>query len=74
MSEIEENHRAILAAPAPEPRFKAVPGSVSAHCCFEASVIDTTKPMTYSVGFDPICEAWSIEDAEKIADALNAVE
>lgn len=46
-------------------RFIVVEGSYSAHCCFTHSVIDTIN------GGECICEAFSQEDAEKIAEALN---
>lgn len=61
-------------------RYKVFPISQSAHCCFEATVVDSTKPKTY---FDPdindfhhetICECFSIEDAQLVCDALNARE
>lgn len=72
MSTIKENHRAILAGAAPEPRWKAKPGS-DHRCCFDAQVVDTTKE-TIKGYPDVICEAHDMENAEKIAAALNAAE
>jgi hypothetical protein len=46
-------------------RFKAVEGSESSHCCFEATVM---------LGEETICECFSMEDAKRVADALNAAE
>lgn len=78
MSTIEENHQAILAAPAPEQRYKAVLGSGHA-CCNDASVVDTTKPFMiggkhYEGKFEEICETHDLATAQMIADALNAAE
>lgn len=58
-------------------RYKVVPGSQSRHCCFEATVVDTTKPVMindehYNGEFEPVCECFWPEDAEMIANALNA--
>jgi len=49
-------------------RFKVVDRSISAHCCFEATVVDTLKDN------DSICECFEIEDARKIAAAMNQIE
>lgn len=46
-------------------RYKVVDGSVSQHCCFEASVIDTSND-------EIICECFETADAHKIAIAMNA--
>lgn len=46
-------------------RYEVREGSESCHCCFEATVVDTTKPD------EIICECFSIEYAKKIAEALN---
>lgn len=59
-------------------RYKAVNGSQSAHCCFEATVVDTTKPVMiggkhYKGQFEPVCECFDSEDAERIVAAMNAV-
>lgn len=58
-------------------RYKVIDESVSAHCCFAATVVDTDTP-------DPVwharnskktvCECFSIADAEQVARALNAEE
>jgi hypothetical protein len=53
--------------------FRAIEGSQTAHCCFEATVVDTTQPNTaYPERFREICECFSLEEAQFIADALNA--
>ena len=46
-------------------RYAVVAESVSAHCCFEATVIDTKENYNYT------CECFEQEDAIKIANALN---
>jgi hypothetical protein len=68
-------------------RYKVVEGSQSAHCCFEATVVDTRRPTMIAgkqyvrkVGgvdapqFDSICECFEATDAELIRDALNRME
>jgi hypothetical protein len=57
-------------------RYEAREGSQSGHCCFEATVVDATKPTVYNGEqfedhCESICECFSMEDAEKIAKALN---
>ncbi len=57
-------------------RYKVVDGSESAHCCFEATVVDTTKPLMiggehYNNRYVEVCECFSIEEANLIANALN---
>lgn len=47
-------------------RYKVVEGSESAHCCFEATVVDT------QFCNELVCECFDMESAQKIADALNA--
>jgi hypothetical protein len=62
-------------------RYKVVDGSISAHCCFQATVVDTRKPvMVRNVPyirdgepqFESVCECFEVEDAELICAALNA--
>ena len=61
-------------------RYGLYDGSQSGHCCFEHTVVDTTKP--HIVGgkhykdkggyhYEPVCECFSLKDAETIRDALN---
>ena len=62
-------------------RFIIYPGSKSCHCCFEATVMDSTKPERIggkiykdSKGrkhYETICECFSMEDAVRVAAALN---
>lgn len=57
------------------PRYQVVPDSVSSHCCFRATVIDSKSPSKFYPGlYETVCECFSLEDANKVADALNAVE
>ena len=58
-------------------RYSIREGSESGHCCFKATVVDTSKP--YMIGkehypdcYVEVCECFNIEDAEKICAALNA--
>lgn len=51
-------------------RFWSLNYSVSAHCCFDATVIDLTKPIIG--GFESICETFELGDARRIAEAMNA--
>jgi hypothetical protein len=60
------------------PRYKIVEGSQSAHCCFEYTIVDTTKPVMiggehYKNQFEPVCECFEEGEAKLIADALNAM-
>jgi hypothetical protein len=65
-------------------RYQIYKGSQSSHCCFDATVVDTTKPDIIGgehykgsdgqYHYDIVCECFSIEDAEKIRDALNSLE
>lgn len=59
-------------------RYKVVGGSQSGHCCFAATVVDTTKPSfpndpdpRWADHFAPVCECFERADAERIAAALN---
>lgn len=54
-------------------RYQVVEGSQSAHCCFEATVVDTTKPTGYNGQFEQVCECFEVSDARTICDALNAM-
>lgn len=49
-------------------RYKTISGSHTAHCCFEASVIDTQNDKI------AMCECIDEESAKRICDALNAAE
>ena len=61
-------------------RFTVMEKSQSAHCCFEATVLDTKKPTMirdkqyadeYGGHCDAVCECFSMEEAQLIAAALN---
>ena len=62
-------------------RYRVVPGSLSAHCCYEATVVDTKRP--FFIGdvrvmyqgepaFCTVCECFSEETAQQVCAALNA--
>ena len=58
----------------PEPvskheRFMMHEGSISSHCCFLASVLDTSKDDHMSIA---VCECYSEVDASRITKLLNA--
>lgn len=58
-------------------RFKVVKGSQSAHCCFDYTVVDTTKPVMiggkhFEKQYEEVCECFERADAELICSALNA--
>lgn len=55
----------------PVGRYKVVAGSQSGHCCFDCTVVDTTKP-SHGDTFELICECFDMDEAQTIADALNA--
>ena len=61
-------------------RYIVMPKSITAHCCFTHSVLDTTKPDMIGgeqyedeagKHFAPVCECFSKEDADLICNALN---
>lgn len=65
--------------PEPVERYAVVEGSNSAHCCFDASVLDLHAPVYHSEGYwlgtyHAVCECLDTEDAERIASVLNAAE
>lgn len=63
-------------------RYTFCYGSNSNHCCFEATVVDTTNPKINPEGevitcdgkiqYETTCECFDIKDAELICKALNA--
>lgn len=58
-------------------RFQVVPGSQSCHCCFEWTVVDTSKGRNAYEGdpaFEALCECYEEADARRIAAGLNATE
>ena len=65
-------------------RYQIFNGSKSAHCCFDATVVDTTKPEIIGgqhykgsdgqLHYETVCECFSLEDAQLICDALNAAD
>lgn len=64
-------------------RYVVIEGSQSAHCCFEATVVDTSNPTVFNgvpyapngkQRYEAVCECFYQEDAERIAAALNAHE
>lgn len=56
-----------------EARYKVIKGSQSAHCCFEWTVVDTTRKAMYTAsGFEAVCECFDEIDADKIVGSLNS--
>lgn len=63
-------------------RYQSIDKSQSGHCCFEATVVDTTKPEIVNgehyrdregrFRYEIVCECFSMKDAQLICDALNA--
>ncbi len=58
-------------------RYKVVDGSQSGHCCFDATVVDTTQPVMiggehYNGQYEAVCECFDHSNAERIAAALNS--
>ena len=57
-------------------RYKVLEGSESGHCCFEATVVDTMKPL-FICGepkCEQVCECFALADAERICLAMNNYE
>lgn len=53
-------------------RFIILEDSDSGHCCFEHSILDTTKMNdVWPEKYESICETFDIESAESICEALN---
>lgn len=60
-------------------RYQVIEGSQSYHCCFECTVVDTTKPVMihgehYNNQYEPLCETFGRADADLICLALNNME
>jgi hypothetical protein len=68
-------------------RYRIIHQSVSSHCCFEASVVDSQRSdfgtqeepyqsyvKLYGFDFAQVCESFSLADAALICHALNAAE
>ena len=58
-----------------KPRFQVLDESASAHCCFVATVLDTSQRLDFrdpdNPRYEVVCECFEYEHAEKIASALN---
>lgn len=62
-------------------RYEVIPESNSGHCCFDASVVDTTRPLLIggiqlkdgcgNLRHKAICECFDVADAERICTLLN---
>lgn len=61
-------------------RYRVIDGSVSNHCCFEYTVVDSAVEMSdynhyylskYGYIFEVLAECYTKEDAERVCDALN---
>lgn len=60
-------------------RYFVILGSVTGHCCFEASVLDRTQPLEIpqrpeNERFFVVAECHNPEDAYKICAAMNRAE
>lgn len=60
-------------------RYKIVEGSESAHCCFDVTIVDTSRPesLTKEVStpyYYNMAECFYKEDAVLIVNALNYLE
>ena len=53
-----------------ELRYKILNESISAHCCFEYTVVDTSIIDEYG-DFQTMCETFEKDEAEIICTALN---
>lgn len=63
-------------------RYQAIDESQSGHCCFNATVVDTTKleiingeqrkDLDGRFLYEIVCECFNLKDAQLICDALNA--
>ena len=63
-------------------RYVIVDGSQSKHCCFDCTIVDTTKPvMLYGKPYieretgqkyESVCECFNTDDAKMICNSLNA--
>lgn len=64
-----------------EQRYKVINKSQSAHCCFVATVVDTTRPQLLADGkpylnndvpqYEAVCECFEQAQAELVCNALN---
>lgn len=54
-----------------QPRYKVVKGSVSCHCCFEATVVDT-QTLDSCGEASTVAECFELKHAQHICDALNS--
>ena len=65
-------------------RWRVVGQSQSGHCCFEATVVDGSRPIMRhgtpsrndkgEAEYEPICECFTEAEAIQICAALNAVD
>ena len=55
-------------------RYQVIEGSKSGHCCFDATVVDTSHVKGSELYSEVVCECFSMENAQLICDALNAKE
>lgn len=72
-----------LASEYGEARYQKRPGSQSDHCCFDFTVVDTTKPVMLPGGshyedsngpqYEQVCECFCEEDADRIIACVNAL-
>lgn len=56
-----------------EQKYIVVEESISAHCCFEYSIVEVAAFKTEKYP-EPICECFTKEGADKICHALNMLD
>ena len=53
-------------------RYEIREDSQSGHCCFQFTVVDTSRPHQFNDGqFEAMCETFELPEANKICEALN---
>lgn len=52
-------------------RYWTLNYSVSAHCCYVATVIDLKQPPLFGGQYPTVCECFEQSHADRIATALN---
>jgi len=57
-----------------EDRYKIIPESVSNHCCFKYTIIDTKQIEPFRKHNVTMCECFEEDQAKIICDALNKKE
>lgn len=76
MEQAKKNSKIIHPADYKNKRFIVLNGSESAHCCFEFTVIDTSKGKEDYGDYwkETVCETFEKKHAIMICDALNQLQ